>query len=527
MKIDNMFIISLILLAILSIGVVSASDNLALNENNSLSVIEEDDDFDYDDLDDWQDDDAYQMDVNVEDNFVYYEDDISLVNLTLPADAKGNLEVYERDYEDNDVYLSEFPLTKGHVEVMLSQLPFDEDCLFGFHDLIFIYDGDDYRVMDDRCFITLVDYELSGSKYINFGQTAAYHFDLNREGAGKVRVESSFEDGSGNTIDGDKFYFDVVDGVADIQFSDLNMGTHYFYFEFEDEIISIQREITLYVLPKVNTKDKIVIGVDNILDVDLPDDAEGTFLLSLYSYDLDDYIDLTADYSDGKIRFSSIGLVAGDYDISDFEIDDLYYGSISFGQIPMSESKQGIFTTFKAVYPTGVAVTASNFNTVYSSGGIYKVKVTLNGKAAKGAIVVFKINGVEVKTTKVDKNGYASLKITKAPGTYKITTVVLGKTVTKTLTVKHLLTLSKVAVKKSKNLVLTASLAKVNGKYLAKKQIKFKFNGITYTKTTDSKGIAKITIPKSALSKLKQGKSITYQATYSADTVKQTVKISK
>ena len=96
------------------------------------------------------------------------------------------------------------------------------------------------------------------------------------------------------------------------------------------------------------------------------------------------------------------------------------------------------------------------------------------------------------------------------------------------MTVKHLLKFKSVTVKKSaKKLVLTATLGKVNKKYLKNKKITFKFNGKKYTAKTNKKGVAKVTIKSSVLKKLKLGKKVTYQATYSKDTVKKTVKIKK
>ncbi|WP_296882433.1 hypothetical protein [uncultured Methanobrevibacter sp.] len=94
------------------------------------------------------------------------------------------------------------------------------------------------------------------------------------------------------------------------------------------------------------------------------------------------------------------------------------------------------------------------------------------------------------------------------------------------LVVKHVVTLKTVTVKKSvKKLTLQATLK--NSKAIKGKTVTFKFNGKTYKAKTNSKGIAKVTIPKSILSKLKVGKKITYQATYLKDTVKKTVKVSK
>ena len=88
--------------------------------------------------------------------------------------------------------------------------------------------------------------------------------------------------------------------------------------------------------------------------------------------------------------------------------------------------------------------------------------------------------------------------------------------------------LKSVSVKRSaKKLVLTASLAKVNGKYLKGKWISFKFNTKTYKAKTNSKGVAKGTVKSSVLKKLKSGKKVSYQATYLKDTVKKTAKIKK
>lgn len=89
------------------------------------------------------------------------------------------------------------------------------------------------------------------------------------------------------------------------------------------------------------------------------------------------------------------------------------------------------------------------------------------------------------------------------------------------------LTLKKVKVKKSaKKLVLTATLKK--GKSAVKKAlVTFKFNGKKYKTKTNNKGIAKVTIKKKILKKLKVGKKIKYQVSYGKTTRKQTVKVLK
>ena len=117
--------------------------------------------------------------------------------------------------------------------------------------------------------------------------------------------------------------------------------------------------------------------------------------------------------------------------------------------------------------------------------------------------------------------------ITKTPGTYKITAKYRGASVTKKLTVKRVLALKTVKVKKSaKKLVLKATLKK-GKKALKNKKVTFKFNGKTYKAKANRKGIAKVTVKKSVLKKLKVGKKVAYQVTYVKDTVKKTVKVKR
>ena len=113
------------------------------------------------------------------------------------------------------------------------------------------------------------------------------------------------------------------------------------------------------------------------------------------------------------------------------------------------------------------------------------------------------------------------------PGTYTLTATYAGQTIKNTVKVKQVLKLAKVKVKKfAKKLVITAILKK--GKTPIKnKKLTFKFNGKTYTAKTNKKGVAKITVKKSVLKKLKVGKKVKYQVTYIKDTVTRSVKVKR
>ena len=161
----------------------------------------------------------------------------------------------------------------------------------------------------------------------------------------------------------------------------------------------------------------------------------------------------------------------------------------------------------------------------YDGGKYFSVNVvTANGIAVSGASVTFNINS-KTTTVKTDSDGIAKIKITDIPKKYTITTTYKGESVKNTVTVKQILTASKVTVKKTaKKFTLKAKL-KINGKLVKGKQITFKFNGKTYKVKTNSKGIAQKTLNKKVINKLKKGKTYTVKVTYKKDTIKTTVKV--
>ena len=237
-----------------------------------------------------------------------------------------------------------------------------------------------------------------------------------------------------------------------------------------------------------------------------------------------------------QINEGTVTFYDGETEIGESEVIN---GVATLSYTPLKEGKHSITTiyggniNYKSSNATSVLIVsdysnivAANVDVVYSAGSYYTIKVYgTDGKLANETTV--KING-KISKTLTTTNGIAKFKVTNVPGTYKMNITALGKSVTKTLTVKHLVTLKSVTVKKSaKKLTLQATLGKVNGKYLKNKKVTFKFNGKKYTAKTDKKGVAKVTIKSSVLKKLKVGKKVTYQATYSKDTVKKTVKIKK
>lgn len=145
---------------------------------------------------------------------------------------------------------------------------------------------------------------------------------------------------------------------------------------------------------------------------------------------------------------------------------------------------------------------------------------TKNSATKGGAIYGF-------KSSTSDKHGAKAVKCTFEANKATNGRDIYGGTTSNSVFNYLKLTLKTVKVKKSaKKLVLTAKLTK--GKSLIKgKTITFKFNGKTYKAKTNSKGIAKITVNKNILKKLKVGKKIYYQAKYNKLTVKKSTKVKK
>jgi predicted outer membrane repeat protein len=171
-------------------------------------------------------------------------------------------------------------------------------------------------------------------------------------------------------------------------------------------------------------------------------------------------------------------------------------------------------------------VVAKDIAVDYAGGSYFTVKVvSYDGKVVVGGeSVIFMFNGDAV-TAKTDNNGVAKIKITQTPGKYTIKTLFNGKTYTNKVTVKQVLTASKVTVKKTaKKFSLKAKL-KINGKLVKGKTVTFKFNGKTYKVKTNAKGIAQKTLKNNVIKKLKKGKTYTVKVTYLKDTVKSSVKV--
>ena len=93
--------------------------------------------------------------------------------------------------------------------------------------------------------------------------------------------------------------------------------------------------------------------------------------------------------------------------------------------------------------------------------------------------------------------------------------------------VKTSLLLKPVSVKKSAKKLVLQVVLKHGNKLLKGKKITFIFNGKKYTAKTNKKGIAKVTIKKNVIRKLKVGKKVKIQASYGNAISKKNVNVKK
>lgn len=313
------------------------------------------------------------------------------------------------------------------------------------------------------------------------------------------------------SIAGNDYNAEVAGGVAEVVLPDSLIGENSYVIAYSgDEKYSGFSIESILNGDSSQIKPDIVIGpLTEDGRITLPSDATGTVTLTV---DGEDYV---FDVADGIVNVILPDLANGihQYTIS-YSGDGKY---MSFAQTDIINVERPVI------------ISAGNAKLTYGAVSYYTITVKNDlGIAERGADVVIYINSKKFTELNTDSKGMCSFKVSQGPGTYNLKITSKTKTVTKTLTVKHLLTLKSVTVKRSaKKLVLTATLGKINNKYLKNKKITFKFNGKKYTGKTNKKGVAKVTVKSSVLKKLKVGKKVTYQATYLKDTVKKTAKIKK
>lgn len=455
------------------------------------------------------------------------------VTLKLPDDANGTLKVWdnynkfnasiplnqtEGNYTgDNFTYTisvsNEFKLVNCTIPNTVLGLTDPET-----NYLTFDYVGDDYFVIDsfyddgdsDDAYISI--YPRMSLPIVYAGKDANFTFEMPSDANGRLLVQ----------IEGKTYYNGTLkDGKATFKLPTTQVGDLYFYYEYIGDTIygdsrTIRDTSTFTVkgkIPTINIKPTYFVkNCNNVIKFTFPGTSfNGNLKLKL-------------DYGNNRYEYITVPIVKG-------------VGSVNI--VPKYQGKVRIYYNYAYKYYATYGydeclgdfkvykLTSKNVTKYYTDSK--KLNVTIvdnhNNAVPNGQVVYFYYKGKKIGNA-TTKNGVASFKLNYKPGTYIIKVYYKGTYVNRKVIIKPILTFKAVKVKRSaKKLVLTASLKKVNGKYLKGKTITFKFNGKTYKAKTNSKGVAKYTIKRAVLKKLKAGKKIKIQATYLKNTVKRTAKV--
>lgn len=426
---------------------------------------------------------TYDIDLYVQGAYVYGED--NTIDVYIPEDMNAKLfkvtinnKTVSVKKSGQDLWIDISKLPKGNYTVNVTYLG----------------DKKYYPVSVIDNFT--VDYEITDLYDVFFNDGSSINLVLPSDAKGYLKVY----------LDGKLFKSaKLVKGKASIDMDNINPGEYVLKVEYTGSDYEVSGYSTnLTVFPDIIYESYVRIGQKNTLYFKVPKSCNGKISAKIgskiYSAKIKNGI--------AKLDLSKLG-------IGDWDIDIKYVGSDGFKE-----------TYYAGVYVDYAPVKIKPISTKVPYCGEYKVKVTgKTGKVIKNARVTFKINGKKIKSSKTNSKGIATLKLPSkySPKKYTITAIYKNKKISKKVTVKHVISLKTSKIKKSAKLVLKASLKKS----LKNKVVTFKFNGKSYKAKTNSKGIAKVIVKKSALKNLKVGKKVTLKATYLKDTVKKSLRVKK
>ena len=242
-----------------------------------------------------------------------------------------------------------------------------------------------------------------------------------------------------------------------------------------------------------------------------------------------------------KIAGETLNATTDDNGVASFDLNMTvgnYTALISVGKINATAN-----VTIKSTAP------ANSNEPVNGDNGFETKFIDGDGKPLANANVTFIVDGKQINKT-TDANGVA--KLTKAEigaegMQHNITVIdpITGEAVSYTVSLskpapsnpstntptKQTIVLKAakktIKIKKSAKKFIVKATLKINGKKVKGKVIKFKFKGKTYKAKTNKNGVAKVTIKKKVIKKLKKGKKYTVKITYGKKTAKTVVKVKR
>ena len=438
--------------------------------------------------------------IDVDNNTLVVDSNINpiVITLTLPSDATGTLTVNVSSKDYNQEVIG----GKAIVNI--------PDLNPGTYTAHITYSGDDkYERINFKDAILNID-KLPSSISVSAA-------DINVGDSAVVNITTSISSGKVTvTVNKKDYDVTVTNYIGQLTIPGLAEGSYNVTAKYlGDDIYNYSSNTTAFSVLRVQIPiDNETITIPDSADttsysINLPKDATGTLTVNV------DGVPYTATLINGKATVNIPELTVGSHNITVSYSGDAKYSPIV---------KSVIVNKTAPVHVPVIKLTGSNLNMLYTSGKYFKVRLTSDGNALAGKTVKITINGKTYSRT-TDKNGYASLKISLPPKTYKVKATYGNLTVNKKVVVKSIITAKNVNAKKSaKTVKIKVTLKKVNGKYLKNKKVTLKFNKKTFKAKTNKKGVVTFTIKKNVYKKLKAKKKYTYQVIYAKDKVKKTIK---
>lgn len=436
------------------------------------------------------------------------------VRITLDGIQYYSMKFHGYDDEDCSILWSDLNLPKGFK--------------YGTYDVKVTYkksNGKTYvneaKVKYDYNFYLGLYFTTTASVYpaTSFRTDVTFYITLPADAKNKVSIK----------FNGEKYSVALKKGEAKYTIKDvkLDVGEYEAYATYSDSKYP-KRTVndSFAVMPSLEWPAEMSVGQDEYLHIVCPKNSEGTATFYQGKYVSDDDDDQwlvvtkklgTAKIVDGHAAFSLKSLPKGyqhfyvNYTINGFNGD---YGEI---HIDVVENSKGFSSSLSA---DKIRIGKTATLTVKGPSGSGKVKIYLDNMLYKKASlssgkIKHTFYGLKVGTHKIE------VFYQKSKKSYSKTHYV----VVKPHSIK--LSLQDVKVKKSaKSLKIKVKL-KVDGKKAKYKNIKLKFNKIAFKAKTNKKGVAKFTITKKVLKKLKVGKEVTYKAAYGGKSIKKIVKVKR
>lgn len=431
-------------------------------------------------------------------SFEYNDNDMTYY-FTLPEDAKNKVKItvdgvnYKHDFDEGFCEIDVFGLTPGEHLVEVK----------------FLGDGK-YPAKNANATIYVLP-TIKEPYWVQYGEVNYFNLSLPADARGNLTLYAKYSPNDEYVMMGSS---SVENGFVQVQIPTDEIGTLYYLLTFDGnyEVESYENEMEVYAY--VNYPNQITYGSGKNITFRVKNSTDGYLVIKTY---------MDEDIYTQRFTGDTVIIPLSILDIGDYREGYLLIEYYENGKFVTSDYLDILVKPIRAKLVGGADVSM-----YYSDSKTYCIKIWGDyGKVVgAGETVTFKI-GSKTYSVKTDKNGYAKIKLTQTPGTYTIKATYHGVSVTNKIKVKQVLTLKKVKVRKyARKLVISATLKK-GKKAIKGKKITFKFKGKKYTAKTNRYGIAKITIKKSVLKKLKVSRKITYTATYLKATVKKTVKVKR